>query len=312
MQIHPITKKIKGKNIMTIKKKQLSYGGYKNILNRVAYKLIKQNKAYKHGNEYTVNGKKKTYKEIIALIKKNGTNYGKDPHITAFMEDVINKTDKTLLPGYVMGESGVNKYNRASYRALAKKVQEYRRKNNGKNPKEITATYERIDKLYNYLTKQGCSGMGQCTPYYCACNSLQQSFYRLTGIKVSENTIAKWCGTTTDGTSHEGIETGVAMFNKKYGKNVKIKWYYFSELSWSKIAELMKKGAVFFHLKYRNQWGHYEIIKSVGDDLKILNSLGDRCGGLTYCGYIETRTKSEQKSYISGISQKSVAYLYNG
>ena len=69
---------------------------------------------------------------------------------------------------------------------------------------------------------------------------------------------------------------------------------------------------MFFHLLYRNKWGHYEPIKSVGDYLKILNSLGDSCGGSTYCGYIETRSKSEQKSYISGISQKSVAVLTNG
>ena len=303
---------------MTIKKKQLSYGGYKNILNRVAYKLVKQNKNYKHGNEYTVNGKKKTYKEIIALIKKNGTNYGKDPHITAFMEDVINKTDKTLLPGYVMGSSGVNKYNRASYRALAKKVQEYRRKNNGKNPKEITTTYERIDKLYNYITKQGCKGMGQCTSYNCACNSLQQAFYRLTGILVPESTIAGWAGTTSDGTGHPGINTAVAMFNKKYGKNVKIEWFNFSELGnsnkarWDKVKALMAKGALFFHLLYRNQYGHYEVPKSIGDVLKILNSLGDRCNYPAYCGYIETRTRAEQESYIAGISQKSVAFLYNG
>ena len=51
---------------------------------------------------------------------------------------------------------------------------------------------------------------------------------------------------------------------------------------------------------------------SMKNTLKILNSLGDNCGGNTYCGYIETRSKSTQKQYINGISQKSVAYLYNG
>ena len=114
------------------------------------------------------------------------------------------------------------------------------------------------------------------------------------------------------GRGHPGINTAVAMFNKKYGKNIKISWYNFSELSWDKIITMISKGAVFFHLLYRDQWGHYEVIKSVGDELKILNSLGDSCGSGTYCGYIETRSKSTQKRYISGISQKSVAYLYNG
>ena len=166
--------------------------------------------------------------------------------------------------------------------------------------------------LHNYLTNKGCSGMGQCTGYYCACNSLQQSFYRLTGIKVDEKTIAGWAGTTSDGTDHAGINTAVAKFNKKYNKNIKINWYNFSELSWTKISKFIKKGAVFFHLLYRNKWGHYEPIQSVGDPLKILNSLGNSCGSGTYCGYIENRTKSEQKRYINGISQKSVAVLTNG
>jgi len=166
--------------------------------------------------------------------------------------------------------------------------------------------------LHNYLTNKGCAGMGQCTGFYCACNSLQQSFYRLTGIKVEEKTIAGWAGTTSDGTDHAGINTAVAKFNKKYNKNIKINWYNFSELNWTKISEFIKKGAVFFHLLYRNKWGHYEPIQSVGDPLKILNSLGDSCGSGTYCGYIENRSKSEQKSYINGISQKSVAVLTNG
>lgn len=166
--------------------------------------------------------------------------------------------------------------------------------------------------LHSYLTNKGCSGMGQCTGYYCACNSLQQSFYRLTGIKVDEKTIAGWAGTTSDGTDHAGINTAVAKFNKKYNKNIKINWYNFSELSWTKISEFIKKGAVFFHLLYRNKWGHYEPIQSVGDTLKILNSLGNSCGSGTYCGYIESRSKSKQKSYINGISQKSVAVLTNG
>lgn len=291
--------------------KKLSYNGCKNVLIRAAYKLIKSGKSYKYSDSITVNGKKKTHKDIVALIKKNGTNYGHDEYISRFMEDVIAKTDKTQLPGYVMGSSGVNKYNRASYRKIAKEITAYRKKYN-KNPSSLTVTYEKITPLKELLTNEGCSGMGQCTGYYCACNSLQQGFYRLTGIKVEEKTIAGWAGTTSDGTDHAGINTAVAKFNKKYDKNVKITWYNFSELSWDKINNFIKKGAVFFHLLYRNQWGHYEPIKSVGDSLKILNSLGSSCGGATYCGYIETRSKSTQKSYINGISQKSVAVLING
>lgn len=183
---------------------------------------------------------------------------------------------------------------------------------NTSTAKKTTTT----SKLKDYLTNQGCSGMGQCTGYYCGCNSLQQCFYRLTGIKVEEKTIASVAGTTTSGTDHQGLNTAVAWFNKKYNKNVKITWYNFSDLGkndserWSKLSSLIKKGAVFCHILYRNKWGHYEVPKSVGDSsLKILNSLGDQCGSGTYCGYIETRSKSDQRSYINGISQKSVAVL---
>ena len=173
--------------------------------------------------------------------------------------------------------------------------------------------------LHSYLTSQGCSGMGQCTGYYCGCNSLQQCFYRLTGILVSESTIASVAGTTTSGTDHEGLNTAVKWFNNKYNQNIQITWKNFSDLGnsssarWSALQSYIDKGAVFCHILYRNQWGHYEVPKAVNSDtLSILNSLGDKCGSASYCGYIETRSKSAQSSYMSGISQKSIAILTKG
>lgn len=195
---------------------------------------------------------------------------------------------------------------------------------NNTYPNYCTYDYKMLDgkvsssspSLNSYMTNQGCSGMGQCTGYYCACNSLQQCFYRLTGIKVAESTIAGWAGTTSAGTGHWGIETAVSQFNKVYGKNIKINWKNFSELGnnegnrWSKLQEYINKGAVFCHILYRGKWGHYEVPQKVnGSNLSILNSLGNSCGGETYCGYIETRDKSTQLYYINGISQKSIAIL---
>lgn len=175
------------------------------------------------------------------------------------------------------------------------------------------------NSLNSYMTSQGCSGMGQCTGYYCGCNSLQQCFYRLTGVKVDESTIAKVAGTTTSGTDHAGLNTAVSWFNNKYKQNIKITWKNFSDLGssdterWKTLQSYINKGAVFIHLLYRNQWGHYEVPKDVSSDtLKILNSLGSSCGGESYCGYIENRSRSTQKSYIQGISQKSVAILTKG
>ena len=307
--------------------KELTYKQYLYLLNRIAYWLQKNNKKVATKKEYTVGKNKKTLKQVTDTIKKNGTKYGKDEYIGRYVEYIItNGKDNTDLPNYVKSGDGKRKYTKKAYIDMVKRTVNFR-KTNSRNPKTVKGTYTNITTttqksttssgLHDYLTSQGCSGMGQCTSFYCACNSLQQSFYRLTGIKVDEKTIAGWAGTTTSGTDHDGINTAVSQFNKKYNKKVKIAWYNFSDLGgssskrWSKVAEYLKKGAVFAHLLYRDKWGHYEPIKSVGDYLKILNSLGDQCGNGTYCGYIETRSRSEQESYINGISQKSIAVLVN-
>ena len=265
--------------------------------------------------------KKKNVKGVTQADAKNVT--GQSVNITLTKKEYTDKMkkyckwveDHQSLPNYVIiKDKKVNPKIWNAYVGYLFKVYYETGKLPASRPikSNIYNTSSSGTSLHNYLTNKGCSGMGQCTGYYCACNSLQQSFYRLTGIKVDEKTIAGWAGTTSDGTDHAGINTAVAKFNKKYNKNIKINWYNFSELSWTKISKFIKKGAVFFHLLYRNKWGHYEPIQSVGDPLKILNSLGNSCGSGTYCGYIENRTKSEQKRYINGISQKSVAVLTNG
>lgn len=179
-----------------------------------------------------------------------------------------------------------------------------------------TSTSTTSNGLKAYMTNKGCAGMGQCTGYYCAPNSLQQCLYRLTGIKVAESTVAGIAGTTTAGTDHAGIETVVVWFNKKYNKKIKLVWKNFSDLGssssarWTALQKYIQKGAVFIHLLYRDQWGHYEVPKDVSSDTcKILNSLGDSCGNGTYCGYIENRSRSTELRYMQGISQKSLAIL---
>lgn len=200
-----------------------------------------------------------------------------------------------------------------------KTLPNYANANSGYFKSTSSSSTTKKSGLNAYMTSQGCAGMGQCTGYYCGCNSLQQCFYRLTGIKVAESTIASVAGTTTSGTDHAGLNTAVAWFNKKYGQNIKITWKNFSDLGssdterWKVLQNYINKGAVFIHLFYRDQWGHYEVPKDVSNDTcKILNSLGDSCGNGTYCGYIENRSRATEKRYIQGISQKSVAILTKG
>lgn len=254
-------------------------------------------------------------KRIVEYIKKNGqvpvyvTTVKSKKQVSvqmftyAFAKTLVwYSNNKSVLPNYTNYNTSVFSTNTTSTVSTSTST----------TSSSTTST----NGLYAYITSQGCSGMGQCTGYYCACNSLQQCFYRLTGIKVAESTIASVAGTTTAGTDHQGINTAVAWFNKKYNKNIKITWKSFSDLGsstdarWKALQSYIDKGAVFCHLLYRNKYGHYEVPKSVGSSsLQILNSLGDKCSSPAYCGYIETRSKSNQLSYINGISQKSIAIL---
>ena len=58
--------------------------------------------------------------------------------------------------------------------------------------------------------------------YHCLPNCEELGFDYLTGLQISEYIIANWAGTTSKGTSHEGANSSVAKFNKKYKKNLKI------------------------------------------------------------------------------------------
>ena len=162
-------------------------------------------------------------------------------------------------------------------------------------------------------TRSGCDAMGQNTGYYCGVCALQHSLYKF-GISVSQRQLASWAGTTTSGTSHNGIRSAVAMVNKKYGVNISVEEKNFSDLGITGLAKLICKSNVdvIVHLLYRNTWGHYESINEINVNtnmLKILNSLGDQCSGGCYCGYIEDRSLAVEKSYIGGISQKSIIIL---
>lgn len=295
----------------------VKYDDYKKMANRISYWILKNNKKIKTRKEYSLSGKKANYDTVKKTILKNqNTNNGWG---RKFLEAaVIDNKDTSQFPNYVTYNN--KQYDKAKYIYMAKYVTAWW-KTHDKAPSTVPtekakATSTSKSTLKPYLTNKGCSGMGQCTSYNCACNSLQQAFYRLTGILVDESTIAKWAGTTTSGTGHDGINTAVAMFNKKYGKKVKITWYNFSDLGkndaerWKKFKEFIEKSAMFCHILYRLKYGHYEVPKLVKDStLDILNSLGDKCTSTAYCGYIENRTKAEQLAYIKGISQKSIAVL---
>ena len=169
-------------------------------------------------------------------------------------------------------------------------------------------------KKHGHATSSGCDNRGQNNGYYCGCHSLQEVFRNLTGIVVPQSTIASVAGTTTDGTDHDGLNTAVEWFNRKYNKKLTVQWYNFSDLGWSGIRKIINSNNkdLVCHNLYRNTWGHYEVINKVYDDYcDVQNSLGDYCDYDCYCGYVEERSLSTFRSYISGISQKSIMVITN-
>jgi len=170
------------------------------------------------------------------------------------------------------------------------------------------------NKKYGHATKSGCDNMGQNTDYYCGVHSLQEVIRNLYNIVIPQSTLASWAGTTTAGTSHQGLDTAVAKFNKQYNKNLKVSWKNFSDLGWNGIKKIVdsKNQDCIIHNLYRNQWGHYEVVNNVSSNITVQNSLGNYCSSGCHCGYIEYRTQSEFRSYINGISQKSIMVLTRG
>ena len=203
---------------------------------------------------------------------------------------VVYYKENNTLPNYCLFNK-TNIQNTASNNKTSKKTD---------NTSTSNSTY--TQKGLNHTL--GCNGLGQCTPYYCACNSLQQMFHKLSGKNISEKQIAQWAGTTHNGTDHQGINTAI----HKYDPNLKVQWKNFSDLGntmdsrFKKLGELMSDNntAVFTHLYYRNKYGHYEVpyqIDTKNKTIKVLNSLGNRSGN-GYLGYIETRTYNLEAEYI--------------
>ena len=171
-----------------------------------------------------------------------------------------------------------------------------------------------------HWTSHGCNKMGQCTSYFCADCAMRQQNAKWNIDSYSQYTLAGYAGTTSAGTSHNGIETAIANVAKLEGINLKVEWKNFSDLGNSlkerfealgKIISQQNKGVI-LHTLYQNKWGHYESIQEINmnkQTVTVLNSLGNKCGSPAFCGYIETRSWNTMRQYLAGISQKSVCII---
>lgn len=159
----------------------------------------------------------------------------------------------------------------------------------------------------HYL-EQGCNRLGQCTGYYCGPHSIHQAMKKFGITKYPEKTLALWCGTTTRGTDHQGIQTCIAKISKNTGINFTVQWKNFTDMGktgrerFINIAELLCKPdvAIIWHIAYINggkstsgkHFGHYECIDKINistDYVRALNSLGDKKYDGSYKGKLQDR-----------------------
>ena len=158
-----------------------------------------------------------------------------------------------------------------------------------------------------HYTNTGCNNLGQCTSYYCGVHSVHQVLRKFGITKYNENKLASWAGTTTAGTNHQGILTAIS---KASNGKLQAKWINFSSLGDNTSARFKALGKLIsqkdtdciIHNLYRLKYGHYETIHKIDHTNKtvyVLNSLGDKCGTTSYCGYIEKRSYSEFATYIA-------------
>jgi len=163
--------------------------------------------------------------------------------------------------------------------------------------------------------------LGQKYPWSCSAHTVMQELYKLTGIKVDEDTLIKVGGVTTNGVGHDGINTMIAWFNKKYGFQLKVQWKNFSDLGETRderfkaFAKLICKSnvAILTHIGYANAgerkitkgdkiFGHYEGLDKVNIKTKYvraLNSLGSKINANAYAGHLQDRTYETQASFFA-------------
>ena len=182
------------------------------LMNNIAYWLVRNNKKFNTRQVYGYQNRTADYGTIIKVIKERAGNTQPDALIAEFVEcAIVDNKDLSFLPNYVSEPyNNGNKLYRDVYVDMARRVSEWEVKHNGQSPNYVTVKPVTTNKKHGYLLTQGCNNLGQCNSYNCGPHSLMQGYYNLTGIHINELTLASACGTTTAGTSHQGLATGLA------------------------------------------------------------------------------------------------------
>ena len=257
------------------------------------------------------NCSKTTYLDMVSRFNEYCS---KNNRVPAYIVTIRNKADFTT---YLYGICKIIVYYKenkvlpnsclftSSYIDVNKK-EATKTKNNQKPSTSSNANLNIYTSSPHYLNT-GCNNLGQCTSYYCGVHSVHQVLRKFGITRYNENKLAGWAGTTTAGTDHQGILTAIA---KASNGKLQAKWINFSSLGkntderFKNLGKLISKADTdcIVHNLYRLKYGHYEVIHKIDHNNKIvyvLNSLGNKCGTNSYCGYIEQRSYTEFAKYIA-------------
>ncbi len=152
----------------------------------------------------------------------------------------------------------------------------------------------------------------QSTNYYCADVSIMQVVYELYGKDLSQRKIAEWAGTTTNGTSHSGINSAIKKINDVYKLNMSIEWFNFSDIGWDKLAQYVKNPnvAIIVHggwapLGTRSfEAGHYYTLACVNPSKSYAYEIYSLRGAT-----LQKRSFDYLRASMNYISQPSIAVV---
>lgn len=184
-----------------------------------------------------------------------------------------------------------------------------------------------------HYTEQGSGKLGQITSVHCGPNMAHQMLKKFGVTKYSPSTIGKLAGTGSSGTDPDSLKSAIEYISRKEGLKLSVQRKYLSDFGkttdeqFKALAKLMCKSNVFigYHIGYQDSgsaggrgykvFGHFECCDKIDTSkkqLRVLNSLGNHCGS-GYCGHLQWRSYSLQKTYINNKSGvKSIWVITKG